>query len=337
MSSPNIKISQIHKQEFKNLQQSKLTLLLKGDSVNYALANTLRRLSMEHVPTYAFFADNITIEKNTSVFLNDQWKLKLSQVTIPNIIIKPHFLEDKYWLDVDFRNPERERHPDDKKLLEMYINVTNTTNDILPVTTEHMKIYEDGIELRDKFDSNYPHLIFELRPNESFSCRCVGVLAIGMTNNIWAASGNSYYEDISESEYKLMIESQGQMDEYEILHKSCRVLKDKIKITKKLIEEKYSSHPIDNHSIVLEFENEDHTLCNIINDHLQDNKNVVFAGVKKPNLLIDTMQIEFHTVKDDPLKYFNEALDSVSKLFDEIENQIEKLGSNYIKYIKTKK
>lgn len=334
MDSINIKISQVHKQEFKNLRASQLILLLKGTSVNEVLVNTLRRISQDIIPTYAFPADNITIEKNSSIFNNDHMRLRLSQITIPNISIKIHYLEDKYWKDVDFKNPEREKHPDDKKLIEMYVNAANNTTDIMSVTTEHVKIYEDGVELTDKFDSEYPHLIVQLKPNDIFNCRCVGILSIGLVNNIWAAAGNAYYKDITDTEYKLTIESQGQLDEYEILHKGCRVIKEKIKMTKKLIKEKYESVSTnDIFAMKLEFENEDHTLCNIINDYLQNNKNVIFSGLSKPNLLIDNMIIEFQTIKSNPLQYFDETLDHVTKLFDEIETQLEKIGSDFIKYI----
>jgi len=332
----DVKISQVHKQEFKNLQESKLILLFKGKSVNEVLVNTLRRLSMDYVPTYAFYPDNITIEKNTSILNNDRMKLKLSQITIPDILVKPYFLEDKYWVDIDFRDPNQEKHPQDKKLLEIYINVTNDSKDstyVLPVTTEHVKIYEDGVELT-KFDPKFPHLFVKLRQNETFSCRCVGSLSIGLVHNIFAAAGTSYYDDITETEYKLSIESQGQMDEYEILHKSCRIMKDKLNITKKIVKNKYEQHQLTGNSITFEFENEDHTLCNIINDYLQNHKDVAFSGLSKPSLLIDTMRISLSTIKNDPVKIFDEIIDHIIKLFDEIESQTEKLGNKYIKYIK---
>lgn len=337
MNPINIKITQVHKQEFKNLQAGQLVLLFKGSSVNCVVVNTLRRLSEDYIPTYALSSDNITIEKNTSIFNNDYMRLRLSQITIPNILIKPFFLEDKYWMDVDFKNPDREKHPDDKKLLELYVNATNNTGDVMNVTTEHVKIYEDGVEL-DKFDPDYPHLIIQLRPNQAFKCRCVGILSIGLINNIWAAAGNAYYKEISDTEYQFTIESQGQMDEYEILHKSCRALKEKIKITKKLIADTYDPAVYDGVSVMkLELENEDHTLGGIINDSLQNNKNVLFSGLSKPNLLIDTVVIVFQTVKNNPIQYLNESLDYATKLFDEIEDQFEKLGSNHIKYSKVAK
>lgn len=338
MDKIDIKISQVHKQEFKNLQAGQLVLSLSGKTVNSTLVNTLRRLAYDYIPTYAFPSESISIEKNTSIFNNDYMRLRLSQMTVPNIIVSTYFLEDKYWKNVDFRNPEREKHPDDKKILEVYINATNNTNDVMNVTTEYAKVYEDGVELKDRFDPKYPLLIIQLRPGEVFSCRCVGIMSIGLVNNIWAAAGNAFFKEINENEFQLTIESQGQMDEYEIMHKSCRVLKDKINITKKLIKDKYDSPLIKDVSMIkLEIENEDHTLGNIINEYLQNSKNVLFSGVSKPNLLVDNMIIEFQTIKNNPLQYLDETLDYIISIADEIENQIENLGSEFISYVKINK
>ncbi len=333
MDKIDIKISQINKQEFKNLQSGQLVLSISGKTVNSILVNTLRRLTTDYVPIYAFPAVNINIEKNTSIFNNDYMRLRLMQLTIPNLLVNTYFLEDKYWKDVNFLNPEREKHTDDNKLLEIYINVTNNTENIMNVTTDHIKIYEDGVELENKFDSKYPLLIIQLRPGEVFGCRCVGVLSVGLVNSIWSASGNSFFKEITDNEFQLTIESQGQFDEYEILHKACRLLKDKINITKNKIKEKYDSPLIKDVTVMkLELENEDHTIGGIINEYLQNNNNVLFSGLSKPNLLIDTMIIEFQTIKTNPLKYLEESLDFIIELFDVIQSQIEKIGSGFINY-----
>jgi DNA-directed RNA polymerase subunit L len=338
MDKIDIKISEIHKQESKNLQSSQLVLSLTGKSVSSSVTNTLRRVSLDHIPTYAFPNETIYIETNTSIYNNDYMRLRLSQITIPDVLNKIYFLEDKYWKNIDFRNPDREKHPDDKKVLEVYINAKNTTNEIMNVTTEHVKIYEDGNELKDKFDPKYPCLIIQLRPDEAFSCRCLGVLSIAVNHSIWAAAGNAYFEEVNDNEFKLTIESQSQMDEYEILHKGCRIIKDKIAIIKKLVKDKYNHPSIENTTLLkLEIENEDHTVGGIINDCLQNNTNIVYSGLSKPNLLIDNIIITFQSLKNNPLQYFNETLDYVSKLFDEIQIQIEKLGNNFIKYEKINK
>lgn len=335
MNKIDINIVEIHKQEFKNLQASQLVLGISGNSVNCSLINTLRRLIYDYIPTYAFNRENITIEKNTSVFNNDEIKLKLSTITIPKIINSIYYLDDEYWLNVDYRDPQRKKHPDDKKIIEMYINATNDTDEIMNVTSEIAKVYEDSQEV-EKFDPNFPNLIIQLRPKQSFSCRCVCSLGVGKNNTIWYGAGNCFYTESNENDFKLTIESQGQYDEYELLHKSCRILKEKIKIHKKLIEDNYRSYKsIETDTLKIVLENEDHTLGGIINEYLQENPNVLFSGLSKPNIQIDNMAIEFKTLtsnKMHPIDYFIENLDYVTRIMDTVQDQIEKLGSKFIMY-----
>lgn len=338
MENIDIKISQIHKQEVKNLQSSQLILDISGKTVNSTLVNTLRRLCYDYVPMYSFHPDLISIEKNSSIFNNDYMKLRISQIVIPNITVPTYFLEDKYWKDIDLRDPEHPKDPTDKKLLEFYINITNNTTDRLDVTTNHMKIYEDGNELKDKFDSENPCLIIQLRPTETFSCRCVSSLSIGKVSSIWSPAGNVFYSHLNDNKFKLTIESKNQFDEYEILHKACRSLKEKCKITKTLIKNKYDLPIYKNiNALKVVLDNEDYTLGGIINEYLQESKKVIFSGLSQPNLIIDSMVIEYTTVNNDPIKVFIEILDFIMAIFDEIELQIETIGAKFINYEKINK
>jgi len=333
MNPIDLKITELYKQEFKNLQQSQLILEFNGKTSNTVLVNTFRRCCYDYIPTYAFPSEGITIDKNTSITNNDMMRLRLSQITIPKIKNKIHYLEDKFWKGVIYNDPNREKHQDDKKVLELYITATNNTNDIMSVTTEYAKVYEDGTELKDKFDSKFPCLIIKLRPGEVFSCRCLGILGIGKNNNIWAGSGNGYFEDYEDDPHrvKLTLESQGQFDEYELMYKSCIVLKEKLKLVKNLAEEKYDLPEIKDSTVLnIVLENEDHTIGNLINEYLQVNKNIIYSGLSKPNLVVDTVIIKFESVKNDPIKPFLETINYIIDLINHIEIQIVKLGGKYI-------
>lgn len=327
MDPIDIKIKQISKQEFKNLQSSQLIIELSGKSVNPSLVNTLRRLAYDYVPMYSFPNELITIDKNVSVFDNDYMRLRLSEITIPNISNKVNYLDDQYWRNVNFANPERDKHPDDNKVLELYVNAKNDTKENMNVTTEHARLFENGVELKDKFNVKFPSLIIQLRPGGIFSCRCVAALSVGKVNHIFCAAGNAYFSD-KDDKYNLILESQGQMDEYEILYKSCLVMKEKLKITKALLKEQYDSPKIKDATMLkIELKNEDHTLGNVINEYLQDHKGVLFAGLAKSSLLIDTIVITMETVKKNPLIPLEETIDYVGKIFDNIIIHVKKLGS----------
>ena len=145
--SIDILIEELQKRELKGLQDSRLILVFTGKTVTPELINSIRRLCIDYIPTYAFNKYGITIEKNTSIFNNDYMKLRLSQITMPNIINNIYYLDNDYWFQIDYSNPNRPKHPNDNKIIEMYIQAHNTTSDVLDVTTNHSKIYEDGIPL----------------------------------------------------------------------------------------------------------------------------------------------------------------------------------------------
>lgn len=328
----DLKIVQLHKQEFKNLQASQLMLEMSGNTVSSTLVNTLRRLCLDYIPTYAFCDKTITIEKNTSVFDNDYMRVRLSQMTPPNIINNIMYLDDKYWKNVNYSNPDREKHPDDKKIIEIYVNAKNNTKNIMNVTTNDIKFFEDAETVSNKFNEKFPMLIIQLRPNEVFVSKLSAVLGLGKNNNIWSASATSYYEEIDEHKFKLTIESQGQMDEYEILYKGCAVIKEKLKLIKSYIDETYSTSDITNgKELKLILENEDHTLGNMINETLQLNKNVAYSGMAKPYFMVDKIVITFITIEKNPLKPLYESLNYINSIFNNIQNQVTKLGKNFIK------
>ena len=176
-------------------------------------------------------------------------------------------------------------------------------------------------------------MIIQLRPGEVFNCRCVTALGIGKINNIWAGARNVYYDELDEHKFKFYIESQGQMDEYELLHKACLAIKEKINIVKKVILEKYNLPSLkETNKLKIVIENEDHTVGNIINEYLQNNNKIFYSGLSKPDLLVDNIVIKFVTLENNPIRPFVETLDYINIIFSNIESQIEILGKQFIKY-----
>jgi len=313
----DINITELSKQKNNKYKSSQLVLQLSGKNVNSILVNTLRRGSLLLVPTYGFCRESILIEKNTSIFDNDYMRLRLSQLTIPNLKYDTFNLPNKYWKNINYGDLTREKDPRDKKKIELYINITNNSNELLNVTTDHIKIYEDGVELKDHFKHIAPILIVPLRPSQSFICRCVGVLGIGKVNDTWASCSNCFYEELDEHKYNLTLESQGQLEEYEILRRICKLLIEKIEDLSHIIKEKYSKNTDDN-TLYIKLENEDHTLGNFINDILQDLDNVEFSGISKPDLLVDEVTIKLISTKNNPvdavLVAFNKAKNILVKM-----------------------
>lgn len=325
----DINVKQLYKQNFQNLQQSQLVLEFSGETINSSLINGFRRLSMDYVPTYSFSDRTITIEKNTSIFNNDYMRLRLSQLTIPNINIPINYLDEKYWKNIDYNNPSREKHPDDKSMTEFYINATNVTTENINVTTNESSLFVDGVQVTDKFNSEFPLLLIQLRPNETFVCKCLNVLGVGKNNNIWAAAGNCWFEEIKPKKYKFTMESQGQLDEYDILLKSCSIIREKISNIKKIVLDKYMTPNIDELTqLKIILENEDHTISNIINEYLQENDQISYSGLSKPDPLVDRMVITISSLNKNPLKPFLETLDYINSISSNLEKQFQKISKN---------
>ena len=331
MANKDIKISEISKQELSGLKNSQLVLELSGKSVNFVIVNTIRRLLMDYIPTYSFCEDTIEIAKNNTVFNNDEMKLRLSQMTIQNISNNINYLEKKYWKNVDYSDKNREKHPNDNELIEMYVNVNNNSESIFNITTNHVRFYRNGEEMKNMFSKEYPSLLIQLRRDEHFSCRCVAVLGIGKSNNIWAGAGNCYYEELDSNKYRLTIESLGQMDEYELLFKACEIYKEKLGFIKETFKELYKTSQVkDQKNIKIKLEEEDNTIGNLINYYLQDDKDVIFSGISKPDLLIEEVQITIKTLKPDPLKNFLNSIDRCISTFDLIQKEFKIIGKKYI-------
>lgn len=311
--------------------ESSLVLDFSGKSINHIVLNTLRRIMIQDIPCYAFAPECILIERNTSKLNNDQIKDKFMQIPIFDTYVDTYFLPAKYWKDVNYANNDREKYPSEKSI-ELYISATNNTNEIINVTTKDIKYLEDSKDIKNKYESIHPIALLKLCPMESLQCRLIGVLGVGERNNIWSCVETVTYDIISEHNIKLTIESQGQMDEYEILYKACLHAINKCD---QLIEY-FKRNPTTNKAknIELIIDNEDHTIGNILTYIIQDNPIVQYAGFHKPNFLIKqiVLKIEYSKELDNPMDPIIGALQYIIKLMDYIRNKVYNLGNKYIQY-----
>lgn len=331
MNSIDIKVVELHKQPFKDLQESKLVLEFSGKTVYPSITNSLRRMAQNNVPTYAFCKESIMIEENTSIYDNDYMSLRLEQITIPKVNIPIVTLEDKYWRNTDYSDLNREKHPKDSVNIEFVINYRNDTSDTINLTTNDVKLYQDGEDISDRFDKDFPLLIVKLRKNEIFKCTAKAVLGKGLRNNIWAAAATSYHEYDNLNKIKLTIESQGQLDEYDILYRSCTIAEDKIKNIKKKIEENFNSEEVASQKyLIIKFDRESHTIGEVLNEFLQMNKKVAFSGISKPDLLKDEVVIKMKSIENNPVKPLIKTIEHVINIYNHLKKQFEKLGKKYI-------
>ena len=318
------KISKIKKNKF---EESELVLNLSGKYINTPVVNCLRRVAFQFVPIYNFCTDTIHINKNTTIFNNDELKLRFTQICLYlkdiNIESNIDFLDKIYWKNIDYSNKEYIKHKEDNYKIEMYIDLKNNTDNILNVTTNDCSVYIND-EKVDIFDNEYPELLLKMKPNDEFSCRAKAVLNIGERSNIWSSVRNCFFEILDNNSFNLTIQSMGQIDEKDILIKCCKIIKYKINKINDWVKTQNSKFSDPEYNI-FEIIDENHTIGELLTSFLQDHKDIIFCGGSKPDLLLNNYLIKTSTSKNKYLDAKIEVLTSISKLYDDIEKKITKI------------
>lgn len=318
-----IKITTLNTQSNKKLQASSLSLEFSGKPITEVRLNTLRRVLLLNIPTYAFTKDTINITNNTSIYNNDYMRLRLSQITFPNIKHNIIMLDEKYYKGIDYKDSEREKHSNDVDTYELYVNAQNDTNKIISITTATpgVQFFKNGKEIVNTFDKNYPHLILKLKKGQSFNCQCTAVLNIGETDNIWSSVANCWYKETGKNKFNFTLQSQGQRGEKDLLITSCKYIKNKLNKTKIELKNQFKGSDA---QYVKEIIFDNITEGFIINDFLQEHTNVLCSGAIKKDLLVDRITVKFKTNKKSPQTCIFEAIDKIIKFYDVIENGVKK-------------
>lgn len=309
-----------------DFDSSKLTLGITGKDVNYTIINSLRKVCLDQVPIYALDRSKIKILRNNSVYDCTDMEVRLSQLPIKRIKPNVIYLPLKYYKNVNFSDPKLERHSDDNINVEYYLNVKNNGPDkVLYVTTDNLRISIDNevVDNKSIYKGKEPITLIQLRPGEEFECSMKGVLAVGELNAIYNAS-NTYYEEITENNYLLNIESTGQLDEYELLLRGIEIIIEKLKIIKENItQQQYSLIVTENNSVQLEIKNEDYTCGGPLNWVLQDMKEVIFSGVSRPNFMEKNITITCAFDKNyKPIDVFEKSIDKTIELYSNIKKKV---------------
>lgn len=327
MSKVDFSIKEILRVERKDLVDSQLDLLITGKSINCAVVNTLRRMAAESVPTYGFSPDPamIDITFNDTIHDNDDMRNYLSNLAIPNLRPKPIFLSETYW-NVNYADPEHEKHPEDDLNIQLIIKAHNDTNSLMKVTTNDVTYVENMEIVKGKFNPDFPSLIIKLRPNQSFRCTMRASLSVGERDNRWSAVSNSYFDEKGPHQYLLTLKSLGQMDEYEIIVKCCMITVKRLESLKVLIGSEFKKHNFTtNKKVMIELENEDHTMGNLLSRTIQDRPEVLHASYSKPDHHKKEIVLKV-TSMDNAVGSVFSSIKYLQQLFSEMEQSLRSLG-----------
>lgn len=328
-SGIDINIKELGYTKLDGFQFSKLELELSGRDMNNVIANTLRRISYDDIPTYAF--EYVNIEQNTSkAFDNDMMRTRLRQLPLYNISNPIIFLHPKYWVDVDYYDKAREKHPEEKSI-EMIVNAVNNTPEIMSVTTNEAKYYVEGELSTYPHDKHNPILLIDLKPGQVFKCQMKACLGVGERDVIWYGSKDTYYEyaDETPNTIKFTIEGNRQIPEYEVLVKSCKVIRLKLNGIREEIDRRIKTKEIlKAPTINFELVNEDHTFGNLINNAFQAHPQIAFSGLYKPDHLVRMIGLKIQCMGEleTPFEPMFEVLGYLDEVFNVLEKKFASMG-----------
>ena len=296
-----------------------LKLRLKGSDVNHVYVNTLRRVIIEEIPSFGINPELIVINKNSSVYNNDYIRNRIENFPLSGLDLEFNLDEyenlRRYLRGVDNYTNEYEENN-----INMYLDVKNTEDKILNVTTDEMKYNINENSVNSIYSNKI--LICKLKKNEEINLSLKVDKGIGLNHSRYSVA-HVYYEESNSNNYLLTIEPRGQLDVNEILKRACMIIKYKLN----LIREKMSKNKIinsDNGIIVLN--NEDHTIGNLLTYRLQENKDIILAGYELEHLLIKDVKIKYN-IKNG--KLINDILDKeisyLIKYYDNLEKEFLKL------------
>jgi DNA-directed RNA polymerase subunit L len=329
---------------------------MKGKDINYIILNSLRRVILTLVPTFAFDPENIIIEKNSSVYNNDYMKLRLSSMPLINqsydpkkMIIKndssilhkvleleeeaskPNY-ENKNTLTKEEETKKKENLKTILDNLQISIYGKNDTSDIMSITTDSVKFTIDDKQIKSIYPN--PILVLKLKPEQSrlhikgeeFKATCISSLNIPLKNANYLSCLCSY-EEIDPNKFELKICSFRQISEETIVNHACKIIIMKLEQIKEKIINAIKTH--DNDEALVEarliIDNENHTMGNLITRVIQDHPDIEFCGYNVDHLYVNKLTLRYKTNGKSIIDILETSINYLIKLYQHLITQIEKL------------
>ena len=344
--SKDLTIKIIEKKKSINGKSSNfLKFKLSGPDINYVIVNTLVRVGLSLLGSYAFNPEFINIERNTSIFNQNKMKLRISNIPIINKDYKKPIVDNtddltKKCLELEIlantsifqskkNNLQELEDINNKKKellnnLHMYVEARNRTNEIMNVTSNEQ--FTSFFINNEKIPDIYPQeiLIVKLKPGEDFICTAIADYNIPMINNIYSSVSVFSYEEINDNEFDILVESQRQIEEEDIVKKCCQIIIYKLEYIQNIILNKIEQVGIEDveYEAQINIENENHTLGNLLTRALQDHPNISFCGYKIDHPDINELIIKYKTEGKKFSNILKDVINSQIKLFEKIYSKI---------------
>lgn len=359
-----------HNDELDNMETSMCLLEFSGNSMNYVITSTLRRIIMTLLPAYSFHINNIKFTKNTSVFSNDLLALRYSNYPVYfKKELNKKYAELKKMTDIHVINPQSTIN--NFQILEykatlgsaeidktadlgevenindnvtIVVNVKNTTNQIMDVMTNTpgVKFYYKSEQISHIY--NMPLLVVQLQPNQEISCTMIANLNIAMFHATYRQCSLCFVTEENPTTFKFKLMSKRQISEKDMFIRACEIIKIKTMHAKSIFHEnidKFKTSEEDVHTTDITshhrsgrilIEGEQHTIGNLITRYLQDNPSIIAAGYKVNHPNVNNCEISYESKKN-ILDIIDEVAETIVNVYDDLQTQIENLGSFGYQYI----
>ena len=307
-----------------SFDQNYLSLQFSGKDMNHIIMNSIRRVILDEIPSFAFNPDMINISENSSVYNNDYLRNRFEQFPLIGIEKKLDLeeYEDLRKGKVEVRedmDDENENKVKEESLLTLYCDKENSSDEYMSITSDDVEFY-----LKDKLVKSIyktPILICKLKPGEKLKFSAKSDLGIALKHARYTVA-SCFYEYDDKEKYLFKLEPRGQMKSLEVIKRAFQILFFRLEVFKKNVNKRKFTN--ENQGIIT-LKNEDHTLGNLIARGLQDHKNIEFAGYKLEHLLIRDLIIEYVT---DGGKGINEILNDVVLYYHKVIKDLEKKVDN---------
>ena len=323
---PNVKVTKIkteNKNEFK--------AILEGNSVDFSVANAIRRTVLLYIPVYGFHRDNITVQLDKTDYMYNNDMLYNLIETLPIFDIPndfdlidpnrymPESITKKLFGTFTPNLQENDSTTKDKKPLNIVLSlsVTNTSN-----TYKFVSTHDATLKINDKVTNSYknrdPISILVLKPGESVSFNAIANL--GIKHAIYEATTIATSIELAYNKYQIQYETLGQLDKNTIFSVACIILSKKLTHLSDFIANKYEGMQEFPETIEIELYGEEHTLGNLIATALQKCEHIARAGYYTPHLFNEHIIIRYVLAnkKKNPIKVFIDTLTYLTKLIKKI-------------------
>ena len=309
---------------------SELVLNISGKSVNHNIVNSIKRIIQSDIPIYGF--DNFTITSNDSVFNNNYIKNHIRNIPVWGIENKlnEYVKEEEKDEEVEVLNETFGIIKDDVDLttkkdtdysslnkLTLYLDYENKKNEIVSVTTNDcIFYYKEGM-----IKSPYPNpvQIVKLQPNQKIKLSVQANPGTNDINAIYSATSACYFNQNSETDYDLIIESRGQITEKRIIEIGLKLI---IKKLDKFLQNLPKSKGMEG---ILKIENEDHLLGNLLTYQMQQMNSVRFCAYTTPHPLNKEINIDYKLTAGNINTIFKEVVSYYDNVFTHIGKEIGKI------------